>query len=126
MAQERIAEATASASSRSSGSPFWSVRGRRAYTDLERWVRWAAGPKTLRPKTWLAGAGRSGAPSSPPFGLHCAAARLRWAVVDKLTTPWDVVGGFDRRAWQASCPCTAVEDLAGAIRPVGVRPWDRM
>src|SRR3954453_7831844 len=84
MAQERIAEATPSASSRSSGSPFWSVRVRRAYTDLERWVRCAAGPKTLRPKTWLAGAVRSGDPSCPPFGLHCAAARLRWAVVDKL------------------------------------------
>src|SRR3954468_22871289 len=88
MAQERIAEATPSASSRSSGSPFWSVRVRRAYTDLERWVRWAAGPKTLRPKTWFAGAVRSGDPSCPPFGLHCAAARLRWAVVDKLSTPW--------------------------------------
>src|SRR3954469_16231606 len=122
MAQERIAEATPSASSRSSGSPFWSVRVRRAYTDLERWVRWAAGPKTLRPKTWFAGAVRSGDPSCPPFGLHCAAARLRWAVVDKLKTPWDVVGGFDRRSWRRRCPCTAVEDLAAAIRPVGGIP----
>src|SRR3954452_8517601 len=112
MAQERIAEATPSASSRSSGSPLFSVRLRRAYTDLGRWVRWAAGPKTLRPKTWFAEAVRSGEPSCPPFGLHCAAARLRWAVVDKLKTPLGVVGGFDRRAWGRRCPCTPVEDLA--------------
>src|SRR4051812_15431412 len=79
-----MADATPSASSRSSGSPSLSVRLRRAYTDLGRWVRWAAGPKTLRPKTWFAEAVRSGEPSCPPFGLHCAAARLRWAVVDKL------------------------------------------
>src|SRR4051794_39020889 len=119
MAQERMAEATPSASSRSSGSPCSRVRLRRAYTDFGRWVRCAAGPKTLRPKTWLAGAVRSGDPSCPPFGLHCAAARLRWAVVDKLTTPWDVVGGFDRRRWCERCPCTGVEDLAEAVRPVG-------
>src|SRR3954452_19432276 len=119
MAQERIAEATPSASSRSSGSPFWSVRVRRAYTDLERWVRWAAGPKTLRPKIWFAGAVRSGDPSCPPFGLHCAAARLRWAVVDKLKTPLGVVGGFDRTRSGGSCPCTSVEDLARRVRHGG-------
>src|SRR3954468_22258077 len=122
MAHERMAEATPSASSRSSGSPWSRVRLRRAYTDFGRWVRCAAGPETLRPKTWLAGAVRSGDPSCPPFGLHCAAARLRWAVVDKLKTPWDVVGGFDRRRQGDPCPCTAVEDLRAAIRPVGGIP----
>src|SRR3954447_16946418 len=119
MAQERMADATPSASSRSSGSPSLSVRLRRAYTDLGRWVRWAAGPKTLRPKTWFAEAVRSGEPSCPPFGLHCAAARLRWAVVDKLKTPWDVVGGFDRRPSAVARPCTDVEDFARATRPGG-------
>src|SRR4051794_6438563 len=119
MAQERIAEATPSASSRSSGSPFCSVRVRRAYTDFERWVRWAAGPKTLRPKTWFAGAVRSGDPSCPPFGLHCAAARLRWAVVDKLKTPWTWLCRLDRRTRTAACPCTDVEDFARATRPGG-------
>src|SRR4051794_19895884 len=119
MAQERMADATPSASSRSSGSPSLSVRLRRAYTDLGRWVRWAAGPKTLRPKTWFAGAVRSGEPSCPPFGLHCAAARLRWAVVDKLKTPSDVVGGFDRTRSGGSCPCTSVEDFARRIRQRG-------
>src|SRR3954470_16521706 len=64
------------------------------------------------PKTWFVGSVRSGGPSCPPFGLHCAAARLRCAVVDKLKTPWDVVGGFDRRTSGPRCPCTAVEDSA--------------
>src|SRR4051812_12923280 len=73
------------------------------------------------PKTWFVGSVRSGDPSCPPFGLHCAAARLRWAVVDKLKTPWDVVGGFDRRSLGRRCPCTAVEDLARRIRQRGER-----
>src|SRR4051794_26518651 len=106
-----MAEATPSASSMSSGSPFSRGRGSRAETDLGRGVRWADGAKTLTPKTWVAAAVRSGDPSCPPVGLHCAAARLRWAVVDKLKTPWDVVGGFDRRTSRPRCPCTAVEDL---------------
>src|SRR3954462_3762004 len=71
------------------------------------------------PKTWFVGSVRSGDPSCPPLGLHCAAARLRWAVVDKLKTPWDVVGGFDRRTSRPRCPCTAVEDLGRRIRPLG-------
>src|SRR3954451_9595685 len=119
MAHERIADATPSASSRSSGSPWSRVRLRRAYTDFGRWVRCAAGPKTLRPKTWFAGAVRSGDPSCPPFGLHCAAARLRWAVVDKLKTPLGVVGGFDRTRSGGSCSCTSVEDLARRVRHGG-------
>src|SRR3954452_4548535 len=71
------------------------------------------------PKTWFVGSVRSGDPSWPPLGLHCAAARLRWAVVDKLKTPWDVVGGFDRRPSAVARPCTDVEDLARATRPGG-------
>src|SRR4051794_13570000 len=83
-----MAAAPPAGSSRSSGSPRSSVRLRRAYTDFGRWARWAACPKTFWPKTWLLGTVRSGDPSCPPLGLHCAAARLRWAVVDKLKTPW--------------------------------------
>src|SRR3954470_16025031 len=71
------------------------------------------------PKTWFVGSVRSGDPSCPPLGLHCAAARLRWAVVDKLKTPWDVVGGFDRRPSAGARPCTDVEDFARATRPGG-------
>src|SRR3954468_19800289 len=71
------------------------------------------------PKTWFVGSVRSGDPSWPPLGLHCAAARLRWAVVDKLKTPWDVVGGFDRRTSAGARPCTDVEDFARATRPGG-------
>src|SRR4051794_18159920 len=71
------------------------------------------------PKTWFDGTVRSGDPSCPPLGLHCAAARLRWAVVDKLKTPWDVVGGFDRRPSAGARPCTDVEDFARATRPGG-------
>src|SRR4051794_32937696 len=71
------------------------------------------------PKTWFVGSVRSGDPSCPPLGLHCAAARLRWAVVDKLKTPWDVVGGFDRRPSAVARPCTDVEDFARATRPGG-------
>src|SRR5436853_4904243 len=71
------------------------------------------------PYTWLPGTVRSGDPSWPPLGLHCAAARLRWAVVDKLKTPWDVVGGFDRRTSAGARPCTDVEDFARATRPGG-------
>src|SRR4051812_32945928 len=68
----------------SSGSPRSSVRLRRANTDFGRRVRGGAGPKRLRRKIWLGGGVGSDEPSCPPFGLHCAAARLRWAVVDKL------------------------------------------
>src|SRR3954470_17416870 len=71
------------------------------------------------PKTWFVGSVRSGDPSCPPLGLHCAAARLRWAVVDKLKTPWDVVSGFDRRPSAGARPCTDVEDFAWATRPGG-------
>src|SRR3954469_23724836 len=71
------------------------------------------------PKTWFVGSVRSGDPSCPPLGLHCAAARLRWAVVDKLKTPWDVVSGFDRRPSAGARPCTDVEDFAWAAPPGG-------
>src|SRR3954447_17253709 len=73
IAHSFIAEATASARIGSSGRPSSSVSWRRLNSsEGTRW-RWTDGEKTLAPKIWLAGSVRSGAPSAPPLGLHCAA-----------------------------------------------------
>src|SRR3954468_19115932 len=73
IAHSFIAEATASARIGSSERPWSSVSWRRLKSsDGTRW-RWTEGEKTLAPKIWLAGTVRSGAPSAPPLGLHCAA-----------------------------------------------------
>src|SRR3954452_12726359 len=73
IAHSFIAEATASARIGSSGRPWSRVSCRRLkISDGTRW-RWTEGEKTLAPKIWLAGTVRSGAPSAPPLGLHCAA-----------------------------------------------------
>src|SRR3954451_18141034 len=73
IAHSFIADATASARIGSSGMPWSSVSCRRLkISDGTRW-RWTEGEKTLAPKTWFDGTVRSGAPSAPPLGLHCAA-----------------------------------------------------
>src|SRR4051794_19523872 len=57
----------------SSGRPWSRVSCRRLkISDGTRW-RWTEGEKTLAPKIWFCGTVRSGAPSAPPLGLHCAA-----------------------------------------------------
>src|SRR4051812_24711824 len=57
----------------SRGRPSSSVSCRRLNSsEGTRW-RWTDGENTLAPKIWLTGSVRSGAPSAPPLGLHCAA-----------------------------------------------------
>src|ERR1700709_324167 len=68
-----MAAATVSARIGSSGEPSCSVSWRRLKISEGPPCRWTEGEKTLAPKTWLAGTVRSGAPSAPPLGLHCAA-----------------------------------------------------
>ena len=71
-----MAEATASASAGSSGSPLAIVASSWRKTALgSRW-RWTAIEKTFSPKMLALGCVRSAWPRAPPFGLHWAAATL--------------------------------------------------
>src|SRR6187551_2680423 len=71
-----MAEATASASEASSGSPFAIEASSWRNCDLgSRW-RWTAIENTFSPKTFAFGCVRSAWPRAPPFGLHWAAATL--------------------------------------------------
>src|SRR4051794_40679023 len=120
-----MAEATASASDGSSGSPLAIVASSWRKTAFGRRWRWTATEKTFSPYRLALGCVRSAWPRAPPLGLHWAAATFGVRVRDgisggillRIETAGLNVGGRAARLFVHMSKETAFRFDSGDARP---------